>query len=116
MEKYRTMLLKSKLEIEARIASAHYEQTNSVDSIEEIEQVQERNSKEVLAKILEKDSLKLRLIKEAILNIEKGDYGECTSCGNDIGEKRLTALPLAKNCVECQEEKDYKSAPFTTKG
>jgi len=108
MKKYKDMLLIAKSEIELRIMSAHDEQTNVTDSIEEVEQVQDRNSKEILAKILEKDSLKLRHIKEALKNIDKGDYGECKNCGCNIEEKRLLALPLAKNCVECQEEIDRK--------
>lgn len=100
------MLLKSKLEIESRMASTYDEQTAVSDSVEETEQVQERNSKEILVKILEKDSLKLKQIKEALRKIEKGQYGDCKSCGCDIEEKRLMALPLAVNCLECQEEID----------
>ncbi len=106
MEKYKAMLLKSKLEIESRIASAHNEHSNTPESSEETEQAQDRNSKEILVKILEKDSLRLRQVKEALKNIEKGEYGECNNCGCEIEEKRLLALPLARNCLECQEEID----------
>lgn len=100
------MLLESKLEIESRIASAYNEHSSVPESSEETEQAQDRNSKEILVKILEKDSLKLRQIKEALKNIEKGEYGDCNECGCEIEEKRLTAIPLAKNCLECQEEID----------
>lgn len=88
------------------MASAYDEQSIVTDSVEETEQVQDRNSKEIIVKILEKDTIKLRQIKEALKNIEKGEYGECFNCGCEIEEKRLTALPLAINCLECQEEID----------
>lgn len=30
-----------------------------------------------------------------------GSYGRCMSCGNDIGEARLEALPTAETCIAC---------------
>src|SRR5512142_371651 len=35
----------------------------------------------------------LMLIDEAFARIKGGDFGHCTNCGNQIGEKRLTAVP-----------------------
>ena len=33
--------------------------------------------------------------------LEDGDYGFCMSCGEPISLKRLSALPWARECVEC---------------
>ena len=52
-------------------------------------------------KVLE-DSL--RDINNALDRIEKGTYGTCKYCKNDIGEKRLLARPVASSCVECKEK------------
>jgi len=40
-------------------------------------------------------------IKAALARIEDGTYGECVTCGNDVGEKRLDALPHTPQCIDC---------------
>lgn len=45
----------------------------------------------------------LRRINEAINRIENGSYGKCVSCESAIQKPRLTAVPWALHCIECQE-------------
>lgn len=45
---------------------------------------------------------KLRLIDEALKMIDDGSYGTCESCGDEIDEDRLRAMPLAKLCLACK--------------
>src|ERR1051325_2172130 len=45
----------------------------------------------------------LMLIEEAFNRIREGNYGTCTNCGNQIGEKRLGAVPWRPDCIDCQE-------------
>lgn len=104
MNAYREILEKLKKETEDRMSSALIEKSSKAESVEETEQVQDNNYKDVLVKMLEKDTIKLRQIKEAIKRIDNDSYGECATCGCEIEEKRLMALPLAINCLECQEE------------
>ena len=33
----------------------------------------------------------------------EGTLGECAMCGEEIGEKRMNAIPWARYCVNCQE-------------
>lgn len=40
-------------------------------------------------------------IREALLRIERGEYGTCTACGEPINPKRLEALPTATRCIKC---------------
>jgi len=40
-------------------------------------------------------------IRQALLRIERGEYGSCASCGADISEGRLEALPTATLCIKC---------------
>lgn len=51
----------------------------------------------------------LREIHDAIRRIEDGRYGKCVQCGKDIGEERLEALPYARLCIDCEEEKDVQT-------
>ncbi len=43
-------------------------------------------------------------IKAALTRIDEGSYGECTRCGEAVGEKRLEAYPEAGLCISCARE------------
>ena len=45
----------------------------------------------------------LRRVEAALLRIARDEYGVCVKCEDDIGQKRLDALPWAILCVECQQ-------------
>lgn len=47
-------------------------------------------------------------IDEALARIEKGRYGICEGCGEDIAIKRLEARPVAKYCIDCKKEQEQK--------
>lgn len=42
----------------------------------------------------------------ALERLDAGTYGICTTCGEDISERRLKALPFALRCIECESEHD----------
>lgn len=44
----------------------------------------------------------LRDITGSLKRIEEGTYGVCKYCGNEIGEKRLLARPVASACIDCK--------------
>ena len=53
---------------------------------------------------MEVDLLK---INKALEKIEKGNYGECEECGEEIQEKRLEVYPEAELCMQCvKKERD----------
>jgi DnaK suppressor protein len=45
----------------------------------------------------------LLLLEQALTRLDKGTYGRCDSCRQEIGAARLAALPWARYCVQCQE-------------
>jgi DnaK suppressor protein len=44
-----------------------------------------------------------RRIDEALQRLEKGTYGSCEECDEEIPAARLQAVPFAKLCRTCQE-------------
>jgi len=40
-------------------------------------------------------------IDQALARLEEGEYGFCTECGEEIGEKRLEIDPAASHCIRC---------------
>ncbi|MBI2607689.1 MAG: TraR/DksA family transcriptional regulator [Candidatus Doudnabacteria bacterium] len=50
----------------------------------------------------------LRLINTALSRLQKGDYGECKSCGDEIAEARLRSLPFAIRCKTCEDQREMR--------
>ena len=44
----------------------------------------------------------IKKIEDTIALIDSGDYGYCSSCGVEIGIKRLEARPTATLCIDCK--------------
>src|SRR5687768_5508163 len=40
--------------------------------------------------------------------LEHGDYGRCESCGSEIPEERLAAMPDTTLCVPCQRQRERR--------
>ena len=56
--------------------------------------------------LLQMKSETLKQIDDARARLDRGDYGTCVECGQDIAEKRLRALPFAVRCKDCEEARE----------
>jgi DnaK suppressor protein len=57
----------------------------------------------------ENDFARLKFIERAMEAMDRGQYGECVRCGEDITDKRLEAVPWATMCIRCQEESEAET-------
>lgn len=48
----------------------------------------------------------LTKIDQALEKIREGIYGQCESCEEEIGLKRLEARPVAELCIDCKGEQE----------
>ena len=55
----------------------------------------------------ERERRLLDKIEKSLEKIEQGSYGECESCGNEIGVGRLRARPVASLCIDCKDEQEH---------
>ena len=67
------------------------------------EQAHEREDEEVMERLEEEALHEIVAIKNAMGRLESGNYGVCTSCADDISEKRLEALPYTGVCIKCAD-------------
>jgi DnaK suppressor protein len=44
----------------------------------------------------------LNHLEDALVRIDKGEYGQCTECGKLIEKERLEAVPHARQCLQCK--------------
>jgi DnaK suppressor protein len=61
-------------------------------------------TKEFLFHQSNNDRQLLQMVENALSRIREGTFGECISCGTEIGAKRLEAVPWTRHCIECQEK------------
>ena len=61
-------------------------------------------NQELQFRLGERESQAVADIDQALLRIEEGSYGVCQSCGKDIDERRLEAVPTARYDAACQTE------------
>jgi len=107
----KSALIKEKLELENNLAAiakpvnkATGDYTTSFEDIgpdrednaSEVEQYSDNLPVEIT---LEK---KLQDIIEALDRMEKGNYGVCANCNQEIDIERLKINPSAKTCVKCK--------------
>ncbi len=69
----------------------------------------EERDREISFLLTDRDREKLQAIQDALERIEQGTYGVCESCGTEIAEGRLTALPFTRLCVTCQTEEEKEA-------
>lgn len=58
--------------------------------------------------MLQRDQTEVNDIQAALDRIAAGTYGACTECGEPIGRARLTVLPQASHCVNCQDVVEHR--------
>jgi DnaK suppressor protein len=105
MEKYRRLLQDKKNSLSNDLAKTR---TAEEETIEEATQdiadkAVSSYTREFLYSLSDTDRTTLVQIDEALARIAEGTYGNCMNCAQPMAEKRLTAVPWAPHCVDCQE-------------
>ena len=89
------------------------EEQSSMDSVsEEAEAASLDISNNMSIHLLERDRSALYAIERALGKISDGTYGQCESCGEIIGARRLQARPFTALCIDCMEEQEGQNHTF----
>jgi DnaK suppressor protein len=73
-----------------------------------LDEVQLSTERELMTRNLERESKVLREVRAALNRIQQGNFGTCLDCEEEIGLKRLKAVPWTPLCIACQEQDDRK--------
>jgi DnaK suppressor protein len=104
-----------KLQSRNHLQDARQEIANSLGLREQVcieqtadamDQVQAATARELAISNLDRSARWLREIEEALRRLDIGEYGTCLNCEEEIGAKRLRAVPWAQLCLRCQELAD----------
>lgn len=102
---YRTLLLKKRDELLATARRGPEALAINIQSPDAVEFAIRAAEQDMSAATAELRSRMLREIENALKRVAGGTYGECEACGEEISPNRLKAIPWARYCLSCQEER-----------
>ena len=105
LEKYRRLLMDKKNGLLSELAKTkNAEEETTEESTQDIaDKAVSSYTREFLYSLNDSERNTIQQIDQALARIDEGTYGFCLNCGNALNEKRLTAIPWSRHCVDCQE-------------
>lgn len=106
LDYYKKKLLTRRDELTKTIARTQEEgrQADDDPTVDLADKAANSYTKEFLFGMTNTDRSILNQIDEALKRINANTYGTCASCEEEMQQKRLEAVPWAKNCITCQEK------------
>jgi DnaK suppressor protein len=107
-KKFRKMLTEMRNEMlaNARRAIAGDMNLDPDDFPDEIDSASSEVGLSFIGRLRERERVLLQKIDSALERIDRGSFGTCASCEEDIGLKRLQARPVAELCIDCKSQQE----------
>ena len=96
-------VLKAKVKMYSHINRSR-EEIATLTTGDEFERLQLASDRDVILHHVSQESAILHEIHDSLLRLENGTYGLCVSCEGEISQNRLSAIPWAANCMQCQDQ------------
>jgi DnaK suppressor protein len=113
LAKMREQLLEMKAKLLAEIDSTlrAEREGNKDEGMDTYDLASEERDREINFILSDRERVKQKQIDDALERMDEGTYGVCESCGLEIAEERLEAMPFSRLCRDCQqdEEREAKS-------
>ena len=108
VQPYKDALLKKRTEIlgTGGIKPLQASMENNTRQGDMADQASGNNEVHIQLKLKQTDAKILQAIEEALARIDKGTYGVCRDCGEQIAEPRLHAIPWTRVCISCKEKQN----------
>jgi DnaK suppressor protein len=81
-----------------------------VDGLDETEHAEADIQEHIEVALIQMKGETLQRVREALVRLDAGEYGDCAECGGEIAEQRLRALPFAVRCRACEESHEQQAA------
>ncbi|HUN60105.1 MAG TPA: TraR/DksA family transcriptional regulator [Candidatus Binataceae bacterium] len=107
----RQHLLDMKAKIVAEIESElkAEREGNKDEGMDTYDLASEERDREINSILSDRERDKIRQIDDVFERMEDGSYGECESCGLEIAEERLEAMPFTRLCRDCQQDQEREA-------
>ena len=103
----RAQLEAKKAELAARLdrITANLRRGYHPDSKERAKEMEDSDVVDALGNEAREEMAK---ISAALARFDRGEYGLCAGCGEEISPQRLAAHPYAEDCIECATEDERR--------
>src|SRR5271156_6365514 len=98
--------MKAKLIDETQATLRTEREGNRDDCLDSSDLASEESGRELSTILSARDRAKIAQINEALARIIDGNYGLGDTCGFEIAEARLSAVPFTRRCCDCQQEQE----------
>lgn len=108
---YRKKLAEKKQKIMERLNGFYTESKDIETDVAQdpVDKAENSYTKEFLLSLSDAERELLLQIDQALLRLQRDEYGCCQSCQKDIGKKRLEAVPWSSLCIACQEKAEEEA-------
>jgi DnaK suppressor protein len=101
--------MKSKLlsEIDSELRAER--EGNKDEGMDTYDLASEERDREINFILSDRERAKIKRIDDALERLDEGSYGVCESCGLEIAEERLQAMPFTRLCRDCQQDQEREA-------
>ena len=82
---------------------------NKDEGMDTYDLASEERDREINFILSDRERVKIKQIDDALDRLDQGTYGVCESCGLEIAEERLQAMPFTRLCRDCQQEQEKEA-------
>ena len=94
-------------EIESELKAER--ESNKDEGMDTYDLASEERDREINSILSDRERVKIKQIDDVFERMEEGSYGECESCGLEIAEERLDAMPFTRLCRDCQQDQEREA-------
>jgi len=101
--------MKTKLvnEIESELKAER--EGNKDEGMDTYDLASEERDREINFILSDRERVKIKQIDDALARMAEGSYGVCESCGLEIAQERLEAMPFTRLCRDCQQDQEREA-------
>ena len=107
--KERLLEMKNKLLAEIETEMRAEREANKDEGMDTYDLASEERDREINFILSDRERLKIQQIDDALERLAESSYGVCESCGLEIAEERLLAMPFTRLCHDCQSEQEKEA-------
>jgi len=100
---------KAKLAQEIDLELKAEREANKDEGMDTYDLASEERDREINFILSDRERVKIKSIEDALARLNDGSYGICESCGIEIAEERLEALPFTRLCRDCQQDQEREA-------
>lgn len=115
IEHFRGLLMSWKRELMDKVdETVHHMQDEAANFPDPNDRASQESEFAMELRTRDRERKLIKKIEESIAALDGEDYGYCTSCGIEIGIRRLEARPTATECIDCKTLNEIKEKQYSS--